>query len=108
MTRPLPTVRRGATAQNATNNFLKAYNSPSTALGILVIVVPGVLGLFWGAPLVARELQTGTYRLAWTQSVSRRRWLLVKLGVVGLAAMATAGLLSRWRRGGRARSTGST
>ena len=80
--------------QNATNNFLKAYNSPSTALGILVIVVPGVLGLFWGAPLVARELETGSYRLAWTQSVSRRRWLLVKLGVVGLAAMATAGLLS--------------
>ena len=44
--------------------------------------------MFWGAPLVARELETGTFRLAWTQSVSRLRWLLVKLGLVGLASAA--------------------
>jgi hypothetical protein len=44
--------------------------------------------------LVARELETGTYRLTWTQSVSRTRWLAVKLGVVGLASMVVAGLFS--------------
>jgi hypothetical protein len=43
---------------------------------------------------VARELETGTYRLAWTQSVTRTRWLAVKLGVVGLTSVAVAGLLS--------------
>ena len=37
-------------------------------------------GIFWGAPLLARELETGTYRLAWTQSVTRSRWLITKLG----------------------------
>src|SRR4051794_38498547 len=44
-------------------------------LDILARAVPALLGIFWGAPLVARELETSTYRLAWTQSVSRSRWL---------------------------------
>ena len=59
-----------------------------------MLIVPVLIGMFWGAPLVARELETGTFRLAWTQSVSRMRWLLVKLGLVGLASAAVAGLLS--------------
>jgi len=61
---------------------------------LLIILLPGVIGLFWGAPLIARELEAGTFRLAWNQSVTRERWLAVKLGVLGLAAMALAGLLS--------------
>ena len=54
-------------------------------------VVPLVAGLFWGAPLLARELERGTHRLAWTQSVSRLRWLTMKVGVLGLA-VTVAGL----------------
>jgi hypothetical protein len=50
--------------------------------------------MFWGAPLLAREFETGTFRLAWTQGSPRTRWLAVKLGVVGVASMAVAGLLS--------------
>jgi len=63
-------------------------------LGVLVVVAPGLLGMFWGAPLVAREFEDGTFRLAWTQSVTRTRWMAVKLAVGGLASMAAAGLLS--------------
>ena len=63
-------------------------------LGLVLVVVPGIIGVFWGAPLMARELETGTYKLAWTQSVPRRRWLAVKLGLVGLSSVAVAGLLS--------------
>jgi ABC-2 family transporter protein len=63
-------------------------------LTALVLIVPALIGMFWGAPLIAHELETGTFRLAWTQSVSRLRWLLVKLGLVGLASMLAAGLLS--------------
>jgi hypothetical protein len=63
-------------------------------LGPLLLVVPGLIGIFWGAPLVAHEVQAGTFRLAWTQSVSRRRWLAVKLGSMGLASVLAAGLLS--------------
>jgi hypothetical protein len=63
-------------------------------LGVLVLVTPALIGMFWGAPLVAREFEEGTFRLAWTQSVTRTRWMAVKLAVVGLASMAAAGLLS--------------
>jgi hypothetical protein len=63
-------------------------------LGQLVLAAPALIGIFWGAPLVAREWENNTFRLAWTQSVSRSRWLATKLGVVGLAAMIAAGLLS--------------
>ena len=63
------------------------------AAGIL-FAVPLLIGAFWGAPLVTREFETGTVRLAWTQGVTRGRWLITKLAVVGLGAMATAGLFS--------------
>jgi hypothetical protein len=64
-------------------------------LGVGVLyVVPAVIGLFWGAPLVAREFEAGTFRLAWNQGVTRTRWLAVKLGLIGLASMAAAGLFS--------------
>ena len=33
-----------------------------------VILLPALIGIFWGAPLIARELESCTYRLSWTQS----------------------------------------
>ena len=60
----------------------------------LLYAVPALIGLFWGAPLVTRELEAGRFRLAWNQSVTRARWIAVKLGLLGLGAMPTAGLLS--------------
>ncbi|WP_433291872.1 ABC transporter permease subunit [Actinoplanes sp. CA-030573] len=61
---------------------------------LLLFVMPALIGLFWGAPLVARELETGTHRLVWNQTVSRGRWLAVKLGGTGLVTIAIAGLLT--------------
>jgi hypothetical protein len=78
----------------AKSSFLLNDADLQTTLDVLVVVVPGILGIFWGAPLIARELETGTYRLAWTQSVTRTQWLAVKVGLIGLASMAVAGLLS--------------
>ena len=79
---------------SASTAFLRNDGTLRTWLGVLTVVLPGVIGIFWGAPLVARELEAGTFRLAWTQSVTRTRWLAVKLGVIGLASMAVAGLAS--------------
>ena len=64
------------------------------AVPVLLVLLPALTGIFWGAPLVARELESGTYRLAWTQSISRDRWLMMKIGVVGVASVAASGLLS--------------
>ncbi|CND84045.1 ABC-type transport system involved in multi-copper enzyme maturation%2C permease component [Mycobacterium tuberculosis] len=62
---------------------------------LIVMVLPVLIGLFWGAPLITRELESGTHRLVWNQSVTRTRWLAVKLGLIGLAAMAAAALTVR-------------
>lgn len=63
--------------------------------------LPALVGVFVGAPLLAREFEQGTWRLAFTQSVSRTRWLVTKLALVGagavVAAIAFGSLLSWWR-----------
>jgi hypothetical protein len=64
-------------------------------LGIgVILAAPAIIGIFWGAPLIARELETRTFNLAWTQGVTRTQWLAVKLALTGLAAMAVTEALS--------------
>jgi ABC-type transport system involved in multi-copper enzyme maturation permease subunit len=57
-------------------------------------------GMFWGAPLVAREVEHGTHRLVWTQGVSRLRWATTKIGLVSIAVLVItaiyAGMLTWW------------
>ena len=62
------------------------------AVTAVVLVLPALIGVFWGAPLIARELEAGTHRLVWNQSITRTRWLAVKLGLVALATVTAAGL----------------
>jgi hypothetical protein len=69
-------------------------DQPLQFIGVALIVIPGMIGVFWGAPLVATELERGTHRLVWTQSVTRTRWLVAKLGLVGLASVVAAGAVS--------------
>jgi hypothetical protein len=108
----------GATCAGLASQFLERLTSGQTVpllpdgtneyvilyfLSILVILIaPAIIGIFWGAPLIARELETGTSRLAWNQSVTRTRWLTVKLALIGLAAMAVTeafSLLQAWWAG---------
>jgi hypothetical protein len=55
---------------------------------------PALIAAFVGAPLLARELEHGTYRLAWTQGVTRRRWLLSQTLLLSAATVAGALALS--------------
>ncbi len=94
----LSTCHGVVACHNAATSFLGLVSSGSMQLVfyiglVFTYVVPALMGMFWGAPLIAREIETGTFRLAWNQSVSRTRWVVVKLGLIGLAAMATAGLV---------------
>jgi hypothetical protein len=74
--------------------FLARDHVVQASLGPILLILPALIGMFWGAPLIARELETGTFRLAWTQSMTRGRWLTVKLVMLGLASVAVTGLLS--------------
>ncbi|GII94140.1 ABC transporter permease [Sinosporangium siamense] len=74
------------------NRFFGEYDLPFLALTLVVLILPALVGLFWGAPLITRELEGGTHLLVWNQSITRSRWLAVKLGLTGLVAVAAAGL----------------
>jgi hypothetical protein len=88
------------TCSFAANTFLSRLQATSPypivyLLGsALILAAPAITGIFWGAPLIARELETGTYQLAWTQTITRVRWLVVKLALAGLAAMVLTEALS--------------
>lgn len=64
-----------------------------SSLDFGVMLVPALLGVFVGAPLVAREIESGTYRFTWTQSVGRTRLVLGVLSYVMTAAMVAAAVL---------------
>jgi hypothetical protein len=93
-------IRLGLDAPESCNRALDEFVDRNDTLGIagtLLVFLPLVVGLFWGAPLVAREVEHGTHRMVWTQGVSRRRWALTKVGLVGggtllLAAAYGAGM----------------
>jgi len=73
---------------------LSLSSSAFTTLVVATSAVPLLPGLFWGAPMVASELEAGTNQFAWTQSITKRRWLAVKAGWLLLGAVVLAGAVS--------------
>jgi hypothetical protein len=67
---------------------------------LLTMTVPLLIGVFWGATLVGRELETGTATLAWTQSRTRRQWQRARLatlfGAATACSAAVTGLATWW------------
>jgi hypothetical protein len=80
--------------QQAADNFLSTY-APGVGyvLGLLQ-VIPALIGAFVAAPVLARELETGTFRYAWTQGFGRARWAIAKLTPLAVAVAAAAGAFS--------------
>jgi hypothetical protein len=78
----------------AVNDFTSRDQFFEHLLDVVAQITPALIGIFWGAPLLAREYETGTYRLAWTQSVSRSRWLLTRLALGALVTIAVASVLT--------------
>jgi ABC-type transport system involved in multi-copper enzyme maturation permease subunit len=85
---------RNGTCASLTRSGLSLGSSLAVTLVVATAAVPVLPGLLWGAPAVARELETGTHQLAWTQGITRRRWLAVRIGWLLLAAAVLAGALS--------------
>lgn len=82
---------------------VSSFDSRFEHLGGLISwfnLLPGLLGILLAAPFVL-ELEHGTFRLAWTQGITRRRWLMTKLGLIVLGAVASAlaltALMTWWR-----------
>jgi hypothetical protein len=70
-----------------------------SAMVIALRVVPVVIGVFVGAPLLSRELESGTFRFTWTQGVGRSRAVVTTLVLLALfvtVATCVLGLLLNW------------
>ncbi|HZS75312.1 MAG TPA: hypothetical protein VFA41_01755 [Ktedonobacteraceae bacterium] len=81
-------------------NFINHFSLSVNLITIMLTTLPLLVGMFIGAPLVARELEQRTHRLVWTQSITRMRWLGTKLllliGVTLLAFIALIPLIAWW------------
>ena len=75
----------------AVHSFDSRFESLANTLGWLTLL-PGLIGVLLAAPTIL-ELEHGTHRLAWTQSITRGRWVAAKLGVAVVTASAAAGIL---------------
>ncbi len=60
----------------------------------ITIVAPLLLAVFWAAPLIGREIETGTQTLVWTQSITKRHWLNRKLALLIAATIVWSAALS--------------
>jgi hypothetical protein len=74
------------------DSFVSRWDSLVNVVGWLNLL-PALLGALIATPLVL-EVERGTFRLAWTQSVTRDRWLAVRLGAIVAASLVVAALLT--------------
>jgi hypothetical protein len=86
---------------NFTTTYYQRFGAPMfdnigkpNGISALLLVVPVLLGVFAGAPLLAPELETGTFRFAWTQGCGRLRWALTQLALPAILLTAAAGAFS--------------
>ncbi|MFI5758957.1 ABC transporter permease [Streptomyces sp. NPDC051569] len=99
----------GCTVINATpgcrdqvRHYLSTANSLNawfTYLGLALALLPAALGAFVAGPMIAREFESGTYQLAWSQSVSPARWLAAKLvtpAAVAVVSLSVFAVFYRW------------
>jgi hypothetical protein len=87
------------TCQNLSNSFGSADWHVGNTVNIVLQLSPALIGMFIGVPVVARELETGTFRYAWTQGIGRERWTIAKLALLGIgfaAGAAVLGQLNSW------------
>jgi len=79
-----------ASSLNCAINFTGRYGITAVIVSIILQAVPALIGAFVGAPVLARELETGTFRFAWTQGIGRLRWAIGKLVLLAVAVTAAA------------------
>ena len=82
------------TCLDGISNFNVSNGNTSGIIATLLQGVPALIGAFVGAPVLARELETGAFRYAWTQGFGRWRWALAKLVSLAIAVAAAAGAFS--------------
>ena len=92
---------QGASCQNLASAFLQQLSAAGDTWVYLIsvasiLLAPALIGLFWGAPLIAHELETGTSALAWTQSQISGNRSAASLWRAVLSGISCASFLNVW------------
>jgi hypothetical protein len=85
----------GSHCQAAFSLFDTHYALTGEISAAVLNAVPALAGVFAGAPILARELEAGTVRFAWTQGAGRTRWTLARLALPAVAVTAAAAAFSQ-------------
>jgi ABC-type transport system involved in multi-copper enzyme maturation permease subunit len=72
-------------------DYHSTFGQFQTVINIAGVVIPALLGVFVGAPMVARELELGTHLLVWAQGITRRRWFFSKVILLTTATLVSSG-----------------
>jgi hypothetical protein len=75
--------------------FDNEYHNAAEVTAAVLYAVPVLAGVFAGAPILARELETGTFRFAWTQGAGRIRWTLARLALPAVTVTTAAAAFSQ-------------
>jgi hypothetical protein len=81
--------------QTLNTNFNSTDWTMANTILILLNLAPVLIGAFAGAPVLAREMETGSYQYAWTQAFGRERWTIAKLTLIAVTVTAAAGAFSQ-------------
>jgi hypothetical protein len=92
----------GTSCDALTGAFPLAWHRLTLAATLALMTLPALLGVFIAAPLLSREFEQGTNLLAWSQSITKLRWAVVKVGLITafvVVAATALGVLVIWWHG---------
>jgi hypothetical protein len=84
----------GTSCEQVLGAFFSRWNGLTETASLALMTLPVLLGVFIAAPLLSREFEQRTHLFAWSQSITKLRWVLVKLGLFAAVVLISAGALT--------------
>ncbi|MEA2635482.1 MAG: hypothetical protein QOH92_2249 [Chloroflexota bacterium] len=84
----------GTTCDPVLGAFFSRWFSLTQTAWLALMTLPVLLGIFIAAPLLSREFEQRTYLFAWSQSITKLRWAVVKLGLLVTVVVVSAAALT--------------
>jgi hypothetical protein len=84
----------GTSCEPVLGAFFSRWTSLTGTASLALMTLPVLLGVFIAAPLLSREFEQRTYLFAWSQSITKLRWVVVKLGLFAAVVLISAAALT--------------